>query len=135
MARVVVRSERGDSRQLGKRAGRRGGQLLRPVGPGEEITADYGPHYGYQAHGFRRNGATNVSVAWANQSFNITYGCGFGFMAIQLPMSIVLNTGEANVYECARSLILQRLSTSMNKVRRRASANRAAAHDGRDSQS
>ena len=38
-------------------------------------------------------------------------------MAIQLPMSIVLNTGEANVYECARSLILQRLSTSMNKVR------------------
>ena len=49
-------------------------QLLRPVGPGEEITADYGPHYSYQAHGFRRNGATNVSVAWANQSFDTTYG-------------------------------------------------------------
>ena len=32
--------------------------LKHQIDPGVEITADYGPSYSYQAHGFRRNGST-----------------------------------------------------------------------------
>ena len=34
--------------------------LTKSVAVGEEITADYGPYYGYKNHGFRRDSVGNV---------------------------------------------------------------------------
>ena len=47
-------------------------QLKHPIGPGVEITADYGPTYGYDVQGFSRSGRS--TAAYTTDSGNSRRG-------------------------------------------------------------